>query len=77
MLNPYSMTEQMTVIEEVQSWPEGVRVDYASYCGPPDSPYASLTIDSIAVPGTQLAWKTREGAYRDHSKWAISKTPGG
>ena len=56
-----------------QSWPEGSTKDFPSYCGPPDTDFNSHTITDISIPGTSLAWKTRIGSYRDHSKWGVTE----
>lgn len=56
----------------MQSWSEGAGNDLPSYCGPPNSTFASLNVDHISIPGTGLAWPTRHARDRDHSKWALT-----
>lgn len=56
----------------MQTWPEGRENDFPSYCGLPQSQYASMTITNITIPDANLQWVTRAAWYRDHSKWAVS-----
>lgn len=60
----------------VQTWPEGTAQDLPSYCGPPDSPFPSLTVLRVEIPSARLSWMTRAlGFYHDHSKWAVTAPP--
>lgn len=54
-----------------QTWPEGEKYDFPSYCGIEDSQFAALTVTDISIPDTGLAWTTRTGWFKDHSKWAV------
>ncbi|KAK9804485.1 hypothetical protein WJX73_008867 [Symbiochloris irregularis] len=67
MLEPALQTGML-----VQSWSEGEGNDLPSYCGLPQSLFASENIEGVSINGTGLSWPCRHAEDRDHSKWAVS-----
>ena len=61
----------------LQTWSEGYGNDLPSYCGPPDSAFASKNVKHITIPGTSLSWPSRHARNRDHSKWAVTAPSNG